>query len=129
VALVALVLLRKRRASQLAADEPQTPLVGAVAAGMDDLASERDPRRAVIKAYARMEGALGESGVPRRPYEAPLEYLESALLRLRVSGQSVARLTSLFERARFSQHEIQEPMRREALSALADLQAELESET
>ena len=34
--------------------------------GLDDLRAERDPRRAVIAAYARLEQALGTAGLPRR---------------------------------------------------------------
>ena len=97
----------------------------AVGAGIDDLETEQDPRRAVIKAYARMETALAVDGLPREPSETPLEFLSRALLRLRVSTHAVTRLTSLFERARFSHHEVDEPMRREAIDALSELRAEL----
>jgi Domain of unknown function (DUF4129) len=130
VAVIVFVLLRKRLAWALRAKpdsgEAATELTQAVAVGMDDPSAERDPRRAVIKAYARMESAFGESGVRRRASEAPVEYLERALPEVRVSGGSVSRLTALFERARFSHHEIGEPMRRQALAALRHVQGELE---
>ena len=42
---------------------------------IDDLRRDPDPRRAVIAAYARMEQALTLYGCPRRPSEAPYEYL------------------------------------------------------
>jgi hypothetical protein len=40
---------------------------------IDDVRAETDPRRAVIKAYARMEAILGAHGLPREPAEAPYE--------------------------------------------------------
>lgn len=92
---------------------------------LDDLRAERDPRRAVIAAYARLERTLAASGLPRRPSEAPLEYLERVLGELSVTAPSVRRLTLLFERAKFSQHEIGPQMKDEAIAALQTVQDEL----
>jgi hypothetical protein len=97
----------------------------ALAAGVEALETEPDPRQAVIRAYAGMEHALAEDGLPRRPSETPLEYLRRALERLSASTAATTRLTALFEQARFSSHVIDEPMRREALAALGELRAEL----
>ncbi|HEX6678902.1 MAG TPA: DUF4129 domain-containing protein, partial [Actinomycetes bacterium] len=90
-----------------------------------ELEDERDPRRAVIAAYAGMEQTLAASGVPRAPAEAPLEYLARALVELRVSAAAADRLTELFQRARFSHHEVGEAMKREAIEALAAVRDEL----
>jgi len=92
---------------------------------LDDLRSEPDLRRAIIAAYARMERALGFGGIPRRPSEAPLEYLERALGELDTSAGSVRRLTELFEWAKFSQHEPEPEMRDEAIDALVAVRDEL----
>jgi len=92
---------------------------------LDDLRAERDPRRAVIGAYARMERTLGAYGLPRYPAEAPFEYLERMLTDLAVSSVSVRRLTALFERAKFSQHEVRPEMKDEAIDALEMVQFEL----
>lgn len=92
---------------------------------LDDLRAERDPRRAVIAAYARLERTLAAFGLPRRPAEAPLEYLERVLGALSVTAPSVRRLTMLFERAKFSQHEIGTQMKDEAIAALQTVQDEL----
>jgi hypothetical protein len=94
-------------------------------AGIDDLRRERDPRRAVIAAYARMEQLLGAHGVPRHPAEAPLEYLARVLLELEVGEQAVRKLTSLFEEAKFSDHELGSDRRDEAISALVDVRDSL----
>jgi hypothetical protein len=92
---------------------------------LDDLLAERDPRRAVIAAYARMERALGAAGVPRVAHEAPFEYVGRALRNLEVGERAVRRLTDLFERARFSTHAIDEGMRTEAIAALTEVRDEL----
>jgi hypothetical protein len=124
--LVALALHRRR--SRTAHEKPQGALAGALAAGIEDLETEPDPRRAVIKAYARMEDALAVDGLPRAAAETPLEYLRRGLGRLRTSGRALARLTALFEVAKFSRHEVDEPMRDEALAALHDLRADLQED-
>jgi hypothetical protein len=93
---------------------------------LDDLRAEPDPRRAVIRAYARMEGTFAAYGVPRDESEAPLEYMARALDRLSVSVSSVRRLTQLFSRAKFSPHDVDAAMKDEAIEALVGLRAELE---
>jgi hypothetical protein len=93
---------------------------------LDDLRAERDPRRAVIRTYARMERTFAAYGVPRAESEVPQEYVARVLDRLGVSVFSVRRLTDLFSRAKFSPHEIDSGMKDEAIDALAGLRAELE---
>ena len=93
-----------------------------------DLYAERDPRTAVINAYARMEETFAAYRVPRDDAETPLEYVERALDRLNVSGWAVRRLTLLFERAKFSSHEVDTTMKDDAIETLASLRAELEAD-
>jgi Domain of unknown function (DUF4129) len=95
---------------------------------LDDLRSERDPRKAVIRAYARMEKTFAAYGVPREEHETPLEYVGRVLDSLRVSSHAVRRLVQLFERAKFSPHEVGPSMKDDAIAALAGLRAELELE-
>jgi Domain of unknown function (DUF4129) len=97
-----------------------------LADSLDDLRNEPDPRRAVIRAYARMERTFAAYGVPRDESEAPLEYMARALDRLNVSAYSLRRLTQLFSRAKFSPHEVDVGMKDEAIEALVGLRAELE---
>ena len=92
---------------------------------LDDLRAERDARRAVIRAYARLERTLAAYGFPRRPAEAPHEYLERMLADLAVSSRSIARLTTLYERAKFSQHEVPAAMKEDAIDALETVRDEL----
>ena len=105
------------------------PVAEAVAAALDesldDLLTEPDPRRAVIAAYARMEAVLARSGLSRSPAEAPREYLGRALRGLGAGGDSVARLTTLFERAKFSPAEVDSEMKVTAIATLVALRDEL----
>ena len=144
VAGVALAAMVGIVVAQLAADRrrrrpPRTPaerLVELLDDTLEDLEREPDPRRAVIGAWARMEAGLAAAGLPRRPAEAPFEYagrvLETALA---PAGQgtavgplrpgSVHRLTGLFERAKFSHHDIGEADRDQAIAALRAVRQDL----
>jgi len=114
--------LRAGTARHVAAPEA---LAAALDESLDDLRADTDLRRAIIAAYARMERALAAAGLPRHHAEAPLEYLERALLALDASAGAVRRLTDLFEWARFSQHEPDPSMRDEAVDALVAVRDEL----
>jgi len=118
---VAYFALRRRRAEpepeeEEAADVEQV-LSAVVREAIDDLRSEPDPRKAVIAAYARMEGVLARHGHPRRAAEAPYEYVKRVLTELRVAPEAIAELTELFELAKFSPHRIDEDMRERAIAA------------
>ncbi|MBV8066053.1 MAG: DUF4129 domain-containing protein [Actinobacteria bacterium] len=104
---------------------PHEDVAAALDESLDDLRSETDLRRAIIAAYARMERALATAGLPRRASEAPTEYLARALGSLDAGRASVARLTELFERAKFSQHDPDPAMRDEAIHALTVVRDEL----
>lgn len=93
---------------------------------IDDLEAEPDARRAVIAAYARMEAVLARNGLQRRPSETPVEYLRRILLGLTSRGDSVSRLTSLFEQAKFSRHTIDAPMKQDAIGALREIRDDLQ---
>jgi hypothetical protein len=100
-------------------------LAAAVDESLDDLRAEPDPRRAVIAAYARLERVLASHGLPRRPSEAPLEYLARMLGELSVSPPAARRLTDLFERAKFSQHAVGPEMKEQAIGALETVRDDL----
>jgi hypothetical protein len=130
-AVAGLVLLRRRRVDEaeldplgkrrLAARELATVVEGT----LDDLRREADPRRAVIGAYAQMERVLARHGLPREPAEAPFEYLGRMLGELSVRPEAALALTELFERARFSHHEIDAAMKDEAIDALVTVRDDL----
>jgi hypothetical protein len=117
---------RKRSRGELHREERlATELAAAMDESLDDLRAEPDPRRAVIAAYARLERVLAAHRLPRRPAEAPLEYLARMLADLSVSPEAARRLTDLFERAKFSQHAVAAEMKEEAISALETVRDDL----
>jgi NADH:ubiquinone oxidoreductase subunit 6 (subunit J) len=123
------VLYMRRRRGELPPTPMAVVLAEVLSETLDDLRREPDPRKAVIGAYARMEKTLAARGVPRERFEAPVEYLARVLDLVQVSAYSIRRLTSLFERARFSPHEIDARMKDDAINALSGLRAELEVAT
>jgi uncharacterized protein DUF4129 len=118
---------RSRRPRPSARRELAEELEVVLTETLDDLESEPDPRRAVIRAYARMEKVLAAHGLPRNPAEAPLEYLARVLRELNVRAEAAHALTELFERAKFSQHEIDVAMKDEAIAALATVRDDLQA--
>ena len=128
LALVALFLAARARRKALGPlRDPRLleALEDVLAESLEDLRAERDPRKAVVAAYARLERTLAAYGVPRAPAEAPAEYLARILTELEVSHNSAGRLTALFERAKFSQHEVDVGMKEEAIDALEAARQEL----
>jgi protein-S-isoprenylcysteine O-methyltransferase Ste14 len=119
VAAAAFVVLRRRRTVPVAPEPSVAEDVAAsISDAIDDLEREEDPRRAVIAAYARMEGVLGRHGLRRHPSETSIEYLRRVLNQLTTSGGAVERLTSLFEAAKFSDHAVTPAMKGDAIAAL-----------
>jgi 4-amino-4-deoxy-L-arabinose transferase-like glycosyltransferase len=108
---------------------PEQAAAGALAAvlddTLDDLRAEKDPRRAVIAAYARLERTLAAHRLGRHPSEAPGEYLARILPELELERGSVRRLTELFTRAKFSPHAIDAAMKEDAIDALTTVRDEL----
>ena len=120
----------RRRRSFAAPDDDtlEAEMLAAIATTIDDLRSERDARRAVIGAYAQMERTLTAHGLARRRSEAPFEYLARVLRELHVRDSAVRTLTSLFEYAKFSAHEIDAAMKDQAIAALLDVREDLQRE-
>ena len=124
----AAVVVRRRRARR--AREALVPDAAArVGSGLRrslaDLESERDPRLAVQRAYARMEESLGEIELSRAPSETPSEFTARVLRVLGVSAAAASELTGLFEIARFSDHPMDEDDRRRAIASVRRVEAEV----
>jgi hypothetical protein len=127
--IVAAIVWKRMRGDDWEREAALSAALGEVLADtLDDLRAEQDPRRAVIRAFARMERTFAAHGVAREPAETPRQYVERALDQLGVSSASVRQLTQLYERAKFSRLEIDEGMQADAIDALAGLRAELEPE-
>ena len=121
--------VRRRDATEASDETLAEELAALLEDTLDDLRAEPDPRRAVIAAYARMERALSAYGLPRHPFEAPLEFLERASPELGERHPAglrlVFELSHLFERAKFSQHAVDEEMKADAIASLEGLRDEL----
>ena len=123
----AYVLAARRRARAFGRDTSRLAeeVADEVDESLDDLRAEPDARRAVIAAYARLERALGASGVARSRQETAEEYVARILGKLEVDGRLVRRLADLFAQAKFSHHVVDETMKEEAIAALAQIRDEL----
>jgi uncharacterized protein DUF4129 len=127
LALAAGIWLVLQRRTEVRRHPVAAELVVAIERTIADLRTEPDPRTAVIAAYAQMERALADVDLQRRPEEAPREYLGRVLPDVGAQTASVTRLTSLFERAKFSPHAIDAAMKDEAIDALEALRDDLRS--
>ncbi len=103
-------------------------IVATLETTIEDLRGERDPRRAVIAAYAQMERTFARHGLSRARSEAPFEYLARILRDLDVRDDAVRTLTGLFEYAKFSRHEIDGGMKENAIAALLAIRDDLRRE-
>jgi Domain of unknown function (DUF4129) len=130
VAAIVIAVLAERRRDRRDARTPEElrELWAALDDAIEDLRRDPDPRRAVVAAYARMEQALTVYGLPRRPAEAPYEYLRRIGRELEAE-EPVAALTELFEVAKFSEHSVDETMRGRAIDALTDVRREVRAAT
>lgn len=102
------------------------PLEAAVDESLEDLRAESDPRRAIVRCYARFERAAADSGHARRPWLTPSEFMHDVLARLTVPRAAVPTLTGLFELARFSHHALGPQERDRAVDALHEIRRAME---
>ena len=129
----AALAIAARRPGSIEEDREPLPellrhVVGVVDDSISDIERDPDPRRAIIRAYARMEAVLARGGIPRRPSETPLEYIDAALRTLAVPAAPARSLTDLFEIARFSDRPVDVSMKRRAIDCLLDIRSALMSE-
>ena len=124
----AAVFVRRRRArrERRAVVSDAAEWVGSdLRRSLADLGSERDPRLAVQRAYARMEESLGEIELSRAPDETPTEFTARALHVLGASAAAASDLTALFEIALFSDHPMDEEDRRRAIASVRRVEVEV----
>lgn len=108
------------------AEEARRALLNAVELGLDDLLRDPDPRRAVIVCYRRLEQVLEQHGLPRAPWQTPVEYVQVVLQRFQFPAARLHGLTTLFELAKFSTHTLGENEKQTAVEALRTVKATLE---
>jgi hypothetical protein len=101
-------------------------LVAALDAGLLDLSdTDRDPRRAVIACWVRLEQAAAAAGTPRRPGDTPGDLVGRLLAEQDIDGSVLADLAAVYREARYATHTVDERMRTNARTALQRLRTDL----
>ena len=116
---------RARRARQALVPDAAAQVGSGLRRSLADLESERDPRRAVQRAYVRMEESLGAIELSRAVDETPTEFTARVLRVLGASAAGASELTGLFEIARFSDHAMDEDDRRRAIASVRRVESEV----
>jgi hypothetical protein len=125
--LMALWAVRRPASSTVAHRPPADQLVELLDASTGEVLAATTPRQAILAAYARMEHALSPRGVGRQRHETALEYLDRLLACQELEPAPLQCLTDLFELAKFSNHQVTETMRDDAVAALNMISAALRS--
>jgi len=101
----------------------------AVTAGLRVLHDYDDPRHAIIACYAQLEHVLEDHGMPSHAALTPQEYMGVALRGIDMPVDAFTGLVSLFERARYSLHPLEEADKQAATAHLEIIKAHLEWES
>jgi hypothetical protein len=100
------------------AEAVQTAMLGDAEAQRRAVVEAGTARNAIIACWHRFETQAAAAGVARRPWETSSEYTMRVLDLVDAHQPAVSRLGSLYREARFSQHQLTEVHRQEALEAL-----------
>jgi hypothetical protein len=118
------ILLRRAREPVLEPQPGAIPVAAAAAAleaSLHDVAYHgSDPRKRIAQAYHTLVNAIAVAGAPRRPQEAPYEYLHRALAPLGVEPAPMQRLTELYVLAQFGRRPTTHAHCSEAAAALEE---------
>ena len=101
-------------------------LIRKINAAMNELEGGKKVQEVIIRAYEEMCRVLGKSGVKDRDSFTPREFEKEIIRQMDIDPEPVARLTGLFEEAKYSSHPIDDSKRRDAIRALKDLKKEVE---
>ncbi|MET0424757.1 MAG: DUF4129 domain-containing protein [Actinoplanes sp.] len=116
----------RRKAKGLRTPGTAEELVAALDAGLEELSdADRDPRRAVIACWVRLEQAAAAAGTTRHPGDSPTDLVGRLLAEQRVDAQVLAALLEVYRQARYATHTVDDQMRRQARTALERLRADL----
>jgi hypothetical protein len=108
--------------------EPRTAedLVAALDAGLQELSdTDRDPRRAVIACWVRLEQAAAAAGTPRHAGDSPTDLVARLLAEQRVDAGVLTPFAGVYRQARYATHTVDDQMRLQARTALERLRADL----
>ncbi len=108
--------------------EPRTAedLVAALDAGLQELSdTDRDPRRAVIACWVRLEQAAAAAGTPRHAGDSPTDLVARLLAEQHLDARVLTPFAAVYRQARYATHTVDDQMRRQATSALERLRTDL----
>lgn len=115
--------------------EPFDILPDAATAITDDADQQRAvlrtgrPRDAIVACWLRVEAAITATGVERRDSDTSTELVERVLGEYQLDAAAINELATLYREARFSDHEMPEAARSNAISALDEVHAGLRRAT
>lgn len=95
------------------------------AAAQERLLAEGTPRNGVVACWHRFEVLAGAHGLRRRSWETSSEFTIRVLDLVGAEGHAVTEFAALYREARFSEHEVGEAQRAQALEALRRIHADL----
>ena len=108
--------------------EPRTAedLVAALDAGLQELSdTDRDPRRAVIACWVRLEQAAAAAGTPRHAGDSPTDLVARLLAEQRLDARVLTPFAGVYRQARYATHTVDDQMRQQARAALERLRSDL----
>ena len=95
------------------------------AAAQFDLLLGGNPRNAIVACWDRFEEQAERVNASRKPWETSSEFTLRLLEAVSADEVAIARLEALYREARFSDHEMGETRREEAVAALRQVHASL----
>ncbi|AYG04887.1 DUF4129 domain-containing protein [Gryllotalpicola protaetiae] len=102
--------------------EPDAPIVHrGLRLALDELAGDREPADAVVRAWLGLQAAAEDSGVERRAAETPTEFTTRVITRVQADGAAAAQLVEVYQSVRFGAHEITSAEVRRARAAIEKL--------
>lgn len=109
------MLFRKRKIEE-------TPTIEEIASQtITKLRTEGDHRKTVINCYKQMCDWLSTKGVKKDSYQTPREFALATKGFLKMSPESLYALTQVFEKARYSKHEVSGEDRDKAIKCLSEI--------
>jgi hypothetical protein len=122
-----------RRGTRKGRRDPRRPdsrtaedLVAALDAGLQELSdTDRDPRRAVIACWVRLEQAAAAAGTPRHAGDSPTDLVARLLAEQHVDAGVLTPFAAVYRQARYATHTVDDQMRQQARTALERLRTDL----
>jgi hypothetical protein len=116
VILVVIIMLFKKQKVE------EGPTIEEIASQtIDRLKNEKDFRKTVIECYKQMCDWLNNNGVKRDSYQTPREFAIASKPHLKISEETLFTLTQIFEKARYSTHEISSTEKEKAIQCLNEI--------